>query len=340
VPKNQIESFQTFTMTMNLLLLSSRTVSTAAFSLVLYSKKTARICLQNDYSRCFSTRDERQAIRDKERADKKARREARATRDEETRTYLKMVAQPTAEQVKLEIEKRKEHEEQQMRLRALEVLWARERAAILAEVAAMTRILYRTCLKSVKLMRPGNGHDEIEFRRLEAEQASRWERALKDSLDGIGSMVPIVDRPNELESRYNYYNAHVKERFKGDFGILDRDPWTEDCVERFLLIFREGEAARKWVLEDYKFVDQFPNRLSEERTNQLQERMRKLVKDVYRGYGWQLESERVYECAGEIDIFGSTVEAPATGKTMHELREGARHMSSLELERNANVTSS
>lgn len=283
-----------------------------------------------DQRRFLSTREDRQGIRERERAEKKARRDARAKKDAELAAYCAKLYERTPEQIQQALDKEFQQEQDRLQLQQLEQEWTKERAAILEEAQAMTRVLFRICLKSVKFMRYGNPHDEIEFRRLEAEQVVRWKQSLQDSMEGIGSMAPPVDRKNELESRYMYYVSHVRERFYGELYTLNHDPWMEDCAEKFIHLLRSGEEARQWVLADYKFEDPFPHRFEEERLNKLEERMTNFVKEVYRGYGWQILSEAQYGNVGDVDEFGTAVEAPPEGKPLSELREGAKHMMRLE----------
>jgi hypothetical protein len=298
---------------------------------------TYRIAVQVS-KRCLSTQEERKATRDKERVERKIRRDNRAKKDAEITAYWEKITTKTPEQELRAKEEEQRLQEQHVKRQDLEKLWAQQRAEIKAEVKSITRTLYRMCLKSVKLIRPGNEKDEIEFKRLEAEQVDRWKQSLIDSLHGIGSLAPPVDRQNELESRYNYYLAHVLERFAGHTHILDRDPWTEDCVESLIKILRNGEYARQWVLADYKFDDPYSDRFDEKRVIQLEERMINLVKDVYQEFGWTLQSEIEYGNVGDVDEFGTVVEDVAEGKSIGELRVGAKYLMQLDKERASNLT--
>lgn len=288
--------------------------------------------------RCLSTQEERQVIRDKERAEKKIRREAKAKKDAELAAYWEKVTIRTPKQELRAKEEEQRLQEQQVKRQGLEIVWAQQRAEIKAEVKSITRTLFRTCLKSVKLIRPGNENDEREFKRLESEQLSRWKQSLTDSLQGIGSLAPPVDRQNELESRFYYYWSHVRERFGGHYHTLDQDPWTEDCIESLIQILRNGEYARQWVLTDYKFDDPYSDRFDEKRVNQLEERMINLVKDVYQEFGWALHSEIDYGNVGDVDEFGTIVEDVAEGEPVGELRVGAKYLMQLEEERVAKQT--
>lgn len=285
-----------------------------------------------DQQRFLSTPEDRQVIRERERAEKKARRDARAKKDAELAAYCTNLYELTPQQIQQARDQESQQEQDSLQLQHLKQEWSKERAAILMEASAITRVLFRICLKSVKFMRYGNPHDESEFQRLESEQVVRWKQALQDSMEGIGSMAPPVDRENELESRYMYYVSHVRERFYGELHALNNDPWMEDCAEKFIYLLRSGEEARKWILADYKFEDPFPHRFEEERLNKLEQRMTNFVKEVYHGYGWQLLSEAQYGNVGDVDEFGTVVEAPPEGKHV-ELREGAKHMMRLEQER-------
>lgn len=72
------------------------------------------------------------------------------------------------------------------------------------EASFLTKSLYRICLRSVRLIRPGNEHDVQEFEQREKEriEEERGPRNEEDVRLGMFSMLPPVDREDELRSRY------------------------------------------------------------------------------------------------------------------------------------------
>lgn len=184
-----------------------------------------------------------------------------------------------------------------------------ERSALLAEAGAMTRSLYRTCLRSVRVIRPGNDRDEADFKEREDAALNRFDEG-DDSGKGTASTVsafaPPVDRENELESRAEYYAEWTRENFAQESDCLAPDPWREDDVERYLHFLRVGEERRQWVLKDYGFKDPFGDRFDPSRVDKFESRAKEFLRDSYGSRGWLLqheldESERSRE--GEECIF-------------------------------------
>ena len=77
------------------------------------------------------------------------------------------------------------------------------KAELRKEAAFLTKSLYRICLRSVRLIRPGNEHDEEEFERREKKRLEDENSPRKDDdvRMGMFSMLPPVDREDELRSR-------------------------------------------------------------------------------------------------------------------------------------------
>mmetsp|Transcript_13793 Transcript_13793/g.32085 ORF Transcript_13793/g.32085 Transcript_13793/m.32085 type:complete len:290 (-) Transcript_13793:48-917(-) len=173
-----------------------------------------------------------------------------------------------------------------------------ERAALLEEAAFITRALFRTCLRSVEIIRPGNEHDEEEFRRRE-EESKRTEES-PGSIESL-SMSPPVDRENELSSRANYYYMWTRENFEQESDCLESNPWREHDIEKFLHLVKSGEESRKWILKDYKFPDDYEGRFDQDRLDRFEERAKAFIEDTYRAMGWSLASDLEKEGAGMQD---------------------------------------
>jgi len=156
-----------------------------------------------------------------------------------------------------------------------------EREFLMKEAGFLSRSLYRSCWRSVKIMRPGNDYDEEEFARREKEET-----------EGRGSISsPPVDRENELWSRAEYYFAHLREHYNSDFDCLDKNPWKESNIEIFLHYLRTGEQRRKYILNDYKFADPYKSKFPVERVNNFEKRAAELIRVTYKVNNWILPSE-------------------------------------------------
>jgi len=127
-----------------------------------------------------------------------------------------------------------------------------ERKELLEEASALTRSLYRICFRSVRHIRHGNEYDEKEFQ--EREQ-KRLEPKEKDSRMSMLSMLPPVDREDELRSRAEYYMQYTRENFVQESDCLSFDDWDAQHVGRYLFHLRRGDEHRKWLLNDMKFDD-------------------------------------------------------------------------------------
>ena len=117
--------------------------------------------------------------------------------------------------------------------------------------SALTRSLYRTCLRSIKVIRWGNSFDDKEFER-------REEEFLKPSgPGGMISMAPPPDKEDELRSRAEYYHSYAREYFIQESDSLDNDPLREKDINRYLYYLRKGDKDRKWLLADMMFPDPY-----------------------------------------------------------------------------------
>ena len=184
-----------------------------------------------------------------------------------------------------------------------------ERNALLAEAGSMTRSLYRTCLRSVAVLRPGNERDHADFAEREQAQLKMFSDDDDDDSKGNGtasmasSFAPPVDRENELESRAEYYAEWTRENFSQEMDCLDTNPWKEDDVERYLHFLRIGEERRKWVLNDYGFEDPFEDRFDANRVDRFEARVKEFLSDSYGSRGWLLQHElNESERSGEEDV--------------------------------------
>lgn len=150
--------------------------------------------------------------------------------------------------------------------------------ALFHEAKSLTLRLYRSVVRSVRMIRHGNAHDELEFQaREEQERAKKTERANRASTSGSSSsfsnlsmisLLPPVDRVDELRSRAEYYQQYARENFvqesdslkqRGHVNSRTRSRsrstviWEERDVTRFVYLLKRGEDHRRWLLSDMKF---------------------------------------------------------------------------------------
>ena len=224
--------------------------------------------------------EERRANREAELAAKRERRKAAKQREAELNAYHEAFDENSIE--KPDVMRIEAEAKEKERIRD------EERTALLLEAGAMSRSLFRTCLRCVKIMRQGNEHDEEDFREREENQLV----SMKDAIaSGTFSMGPPVDRENELSSRAIYYHRHTREHFDGESHCLKHNPWIEQHVDRYLHFLRTGEEKRKWVMNDYKFTDPFETGFDNERVDRWEVRARSLLKETYDANDWILPSE-------------------------------------------------
>jgi hypothetical protein len=136
-----------------------------------------------------------------------------------------------------------------------------ERANLAAEAKDLTLRLYRTVVRSVRVIRHGNDHDELEFQAREKKRKDNMEAATTSDIRlSMISMLPPVDRVDELRSRAEYYQQYARENFVQESDCLEQDnnvPWKEQHVARYIFHLRRGEEHRQWLLADMKFTDPF-----------------------------------------------------------------------------------
>ena len=146
-----------------------------------------------------------------------------------------------------------------------------ERKEIFQEAKTLTLKLYMTCIRSVRLIRAGNEHDETEFQERERKQK---EKPLEhqDVRLSMLSMLPPVDREDELRSRYEYYLQYTRENFVQESDCLDHEELDERHIARYLHHLRQGDRQRKWLLKDMQFKDPYKDSLANERIMRFEKR--------------------------------------------------------------------
>ena len=174
---------------------------------------------------------------------------------------------------------------------------AEARATLLAEAGALTRSMYRTCLRSVAIIRPGNAKDEADFRAREEAQLRMFDDDAPP-MSSADAFAPPVDRKNELASRADYYAEWTRENFGQESDCLSPDPWREADVDRYLHFLRAGEERRRWLLGDYGFDDPYGGRFDLGRVGRFEEEVREFVRGSYGDRGWLLQDELAEEGEG------------------------------------------
>ena len=230
-----------------------------------------RIFLHSSIRRTLATLSPAEQ-REAERLAKRARRNALAERQAAARAYLASQADVprVAEPTEVVDETRGPQWRQE------------EREVLLEEAGFLARSLYRACIRSIKLMRPGNQHDEDDFKEREERQFSNLN---DEKADLFFSMRPPVDRKNELRSRAEYYHAHLRENFNSDSQCLDKNPWNEHDIQACLYFLRHGEKSRRYILKDYRFEDPYSSKYDVERINKFEARAVELLRDTYKANG-------------------------------------------------------
>ena len=164
----------------------------------------------------------------------------------------------------------------------------KERAALKTEAKYMTLALWRTCLRCIKIIRLGNENDEMEFQKREQDRLNNLMN--RKSSMSFEMQMP-VDRDDELSSRANYYYQWTLENILQERDCLDRDPWMEKDVERFITLLRTGEEKRKWLLKDYKFENPFVQSYDHQQMDNFETRAMEYLKQIYKMKGWPMKSD-------------------------------------------------
>jgi len=147
-----------------------------------------------------------------------------------------------------------------------------ERDALLSHAMHLTLSLYRNCLRSVEAIRHGNENDEKEFQERERKREDSMDDLQQDPRLSMLSMLPPVNRKDELRSRAEYYQQHAREMVQSEFDCLTRPSLMEkDNVRRYLHHLRQGESYRKWLLRDMQFEDPIATESLEDWEKSIQE---------------------------------------------------------------------
>jgi len=188
-----------------------------------------------------------------------------------------------------------------------------ERDLLVAEASGMTKSLYRTCLRSVEILRPGNDRDEADFTEREEAQLRMFDddatghgKGTGGTAGSLSAFSPPVDRSNELESRAEYYAEWTRENFAQESDCLAAEVWREGDVARYLHFLRVGEERRRWVLKDYGFDDPFANVFDPDQVDRFEKRATDFLEQSYGSRGWLLAheiAEAEYEQNEESCIF-------------------------------------
>ena len=144
-----------------------------------------------------------------------------------------------------------------------------EREQLRQQAAALTRSLYRLCMRSVRIIRLGNAHDEKDFQQREQDRLAPKKKDVRLSML---SMLPPVDRKDELRSRAEYYMQYTRENFVQESDCLVTDDWKKDHVSRYLFHLKRGDEHRKWLLMDMQFTDEYQHSFDMEGADQFEER--------------------------------------------------------------------
>jgi hypothetical protein len=134
---------------------------------------------------------------------------------------------------------------------------ANEEQLLREEAKALTLKLYRACVRSVRHIRHGNEMDEAEFQRREEERLDLLDDSSTTKRNPVLSMLPPVDRQDELRSRAEYYLQYARDYFQQEAGCLDGEQWFQQRVARYVYSLHRGEHQRKWLLQDMGFDDPF-----------------------------------------------------------------------------------
>jgi len=144
------------------------------------------------------------------------------------------------------------------------------REDLLDEAAYLTKSLYRSCIRSVRLIRWGNAFDDKEFERREEEFQN-------PTAGGVISMAPPPNREDELRSRAEYYHSYTREYFTQESDCLDNVPLQERDIRRYLYYLRKGNKDRKWLLGDMMFPDPYKNSFDQERAKRFEAMSKKYL---------------------------------------------------------------
>eukprot|EP00550_Attheya_septentrionalis_P007409 CAMPEP_0198295670 /NCGR_PEP_ID=MMETSP1449-20131203/29001_1 /TAXON_ID=420275 /ORGANISM="Attheya septentrionalis, Strain CCMP2084" /LENGTH=319 /DNA_ID=CAMNT_0043996053 /DNA_START=54 /DNA_END=1013 /DNA_ORIENTATION=- len=246
--------------------------------------------LQSTSNNAASDDDRRQAMREI----RQAKKEAMAEKERQLNQLLNPSRQSVPEVKDVDVREAPPTKESKKSRR----IYKDQRKELYSEAGRLTKSLYRTCLRSVEMIRAGNEVDEANFKEREEDDDAF---STANMFSGAGGMV---DRHNELESRANYYHQYTQENFSQESDSLmvmdgaieqGNPPWREEQVHRVGKLLREGERHRTWILKEYHFDDayrQTQDNVFLPRIERWEEAAQSLVSQTYRQSGWMPSHDR------------------------------------------------
>jgi hypothetical protein len=121
------------------------------------------------------------------------------------------------------------------------------------------------------VIRHGNENDEKEFSDRERKRLELPSTTKGDVRLSMLSMLPPVDREDELRSRAEYYTQYARELFVQESDCLSfATEWTEQHIARYLHHLRQGDEHRRWLLADMKFDDPFFESFDQRRVDKFE----------------------------------------------------------------------
>lgn len=140
------------------------------------------------------------------------------------------------------------------------------------EASKLTASLYRNILRSIRSIRVANAVDEQEFQERERKQVQNDNSDPRLSI----SLLPAVNRSDELRSRADYYRTYARENFAQESDCLDATNVRN--LQRFVVLLRRGEEHRKWLLSDMQFPDPVVSEHFLGQVNEFEECVNQLLK--------------------------------------------------------------
>jgi hypothetical protein len=158
---------------------------------------------------------------------------------------------------------------------------------LLQEASALSRSLYRLCFRSIRLLRHANDHDEMEFQKRQDKRQIDLNRTLDDPRLSMLSMLPPVDRPDELRSRVEYYQQYTRENFvqESDYLSQHEEKLQPGHFDRFVYLLRRGNEHRQWLLGDMKFDDPYADK-GQDFLSRVDEFRTKALEMIQQSKGW------------------------------------------------------
>lgn len=145
-----------------------------------------------------------------------------------------------------------------------------ERQRVLDNARFLTCSLYRRIIRSIRVIRPGNEQDDLEFQERERKEREKEEHP-DIRLRSMLTALPPTNRADELRSRAEYYLEYARENVHQESSVLDpADEWNDGHIARFLHYLKEGEKHRRWLLKDMKFQDPYRRAFDQSATEQFE----------------------------------------------------------------------